>query len=130
MKVLLVDDQPDTRKLTEVYFQNEPDVEFVSLASGAEALTYLSENDTDVDAVLLDLAMPTLDGLTIAEEIRRNENLHPRGKPVKLAFFTARSIDPPIERVKEQCNVERIFLKPVDNIPKFVEDVKRLANND
>ncbi|HXG85084.1 MAG TPA: hypothetical protein VNI84_13775, partial [Pyrinomonadaceae bacterium] len=50
----------------------------------------------------------------VVEEIRRNEQIHPNRPAVRLAFFTAQTIDGGIERVQLDNNVERVFHKPFD----------------
>lgn len=121
-KVFIVDDNLDYKEINEIIFKDSP-CDLTVMTSGAEILTYLTKNGGAADAVILDLSMPTLDGLTVAQEIRRNEELHPEKTPVKLAFFTARQIDEPIMRVAKQTNVEKIFNKPVDPFG-FVEEVE------
>jgi CheY-like chemotaxis protein len=43
--------------------------------------------------------MPVLDGLRLAKEIRKNEELHPGKRPVQLVFATGHEIGDTIERV-------------------------------
>ncbi len=122
-QVLVVDDNKDSRTL-HLFALNEAGIEAEGCSSGAEALTLLEE-DTHIEAVLLDLSMPVMDGLTVAEEIRRNESLHPEKEPVHLAFLTGRDIDDPIARVAARTHVEQIIDKDGD-IEGFPDKVKRL----
>jgi CheY-like chemotaxis protein len=110
--ILLVDDNEDFKTIYEAAFRHHG-IDLKVCLSGGEALKYL-ESCEACDAVILDLSMPIQDGLTIAEEIRFNESLHPEKKPVRLAFFTARNIDGAIRRIAERTNVERVFQKPID----------------
>jgi CheY-like chemotaxis protein len=106
-----VDNDEDTSKMFEFIGRSE-DIDTACFTSGTEALQYLENNK--VDAVILDLAMPILDGLTVAEEIRRNEQNHPERKRVKIAFLTGAEIDSTVLRVANRVGVEKIFHKPCD----------------
>jgi len=109
--VILVDDSDDTANLFRYALESDK-FDWKVFTNGFEAMDYLEKVDR-VAAVILDLAMPTLDGLTIAQEIRLNEKLHGDREPVKIAFFTAYDKTKPIERVIEETNVERFFRKPM-----------------
>lgn len=121
MNVLIVDDNADLQ-FYELSAQ-KPDVVRV-LNSGLEALDYLAQHSEKVDAVLLDLSMPTLDGLALAEEIRRNELVFPHKKKLRLAFFTACEVDEVVENVCQTSNIEKVFPKPIaaDDLLKQVKD--------
>ena len=68
LHVLVVDDSATIRHMVEMML--EPEGMRVSLASdGAEALRFLAQNP--VDLVLMDVQMPTMDGLSCARQIRK-----------------------------------------------------------
>lgn len=122
--VLIVDDNKDLR---DIYDNCSTDkVQLTTADSGFAALQLIEKKS--FDAVLLDLSMATLDGLTIAQEIRRNEQMHSKRKPLHLAFFTARTIDEEVTSVAEETNVEKIFLKPCDPF-QLVEEVRIWLDN-
>lgn len=110
MKVLFVDDDKNTTDLFELFGKYE-NVEIQTFTSGLDALKYLETNDADV--IILDLILPVLDGLTIAEEIRRNEEIHHKPS-VRMAFFTGMDINSAIEKVGERVGIKKIFSKPYD----------------
>lgn len=62
-QVLIVDDDPDLRELLEFDFRTNG-FDTVTVANGAEALTYLQETTDLPDAIVLDLLMPGVDGMT------------------------------------------------------------------
>lgn len=65
MKLLLVDDEPQARAKLRRFLADMPEVELVGEAGdGAEALALVQQ--TGADAVLLDIQMPRMDGLTAA----------------------------------------------------------------
>lgn len=68
-RVVIADDTPDIRML--LRWSLEPDERFEIVgeaANGAEALALLRDNQ--VDAILLDLAMPVMDGLQAIPKIK------------------------------------------------------------
>lgn len=70
MKVLAVDDEPDMLKVItwSLNFQ-EPDWEVLTASEGEQALVRVAQDGPDV--VLLDVAMPEMDGFQVLREIRR-----------------------------------------------------------
>lgn len=107
-KVVLVDDNPELSALLQTIGRMEG-VETESFTSSPVALEYLDQHD-DVDAVIIDLEMPVIDGLRLAKEIRKNEELHPAKQPVKLVFYTGHEISETIERVGEKVGVEKRYI--------------------
>lgn len=123
-QILLVDDNQDIKQMMEIVFGDEPEIDFHYFPSGGQVLEYLENNHGTVDAVILDLAMPTLDGLQVTEEIRRNESTWLKEPPVEIAFWTGGEIDPPVKRIANRTHVEKFFKKPVD-VFEFVKEVKQ-----
>lgn len=69
VRVFIVDDDPNLRALMRATLAAEPDVEVVGeAASGEEALDALARLDADV--VVMDYAMPGLDGAQTTERLR------------------------------------------------------------
>ena len=68
MRILVVDDEPAVRESLRRALQLEG-YEVELAGDGQEALERLSEND--VDAVVLDVSMPRLDGLEACRRLRR-----------------------------------------------------------
>ena len=87
-RVVIADDTPDIRML--LRWSLEPDERFEIVgeaANGAEALTLLTENE--VDAILLDLAMPVMDGLQAIPKIKSQS---PHTRIVVLSGFDQESM--------------------------------------
>ena len=80
-RVLIVEDEPRLREILCDYFRAKGEVP-AEAGNGAEALEYLSGNS--VDAVLLDIMMPELDGFSVCRAVRRESN-------VPIIFLTALS---------------------------------------
>ncbi len=70
MKVLIVDDEPDVIKVVTMSFNfQEPDWEILSATDGETALDLVERKHPDL--ILLDIAMPEMDGFQVLKEIRR-----------------------------------------------------------
>lgn len=74
MKLLIVDDQPNVRLLLARILRTLGPHEVAEAANGLEALEHLSRQT--VDAVILDLMMPVMDGVETLQAIRRSSALH------------------------------------------------------
>ena len=82
MKVLLAEDENDLREVVAAYLELQG-YYVVSVANGAEAV---KELDRDAyDAVVMDIMMPVMDGVTAMRKIRE------AGKVVPAIFLTAKS---------------------------------------
>ena len=103
-KILVVDDRPDIRYLVQSYLE-EAGGAVDTADDGQEALDYLAQNV--VDAVVLDMQMPRLDGYATARELRRNNN------QVPILAVTASAMSGDREAcVEAGCN--SYLSKPVD----------------
>src|SRR5213592_2997852 len=70
LKVVLCDDAPELRELTRYVLEEDSEISVAGEAGDAyECLAIVRE--TPPDAVLLDLAMPGMDGLEAIPELRR-----------------------------------------------------------
>ncbi|NUK31498.1 response regulator transcription factor [Parageobacillus sp. VR-IP] len=79
-RVLIVDDEEDMRFLVRMYLENAG-FSCLEAEDGDRALEVLEE--AKVDAVLIDVMMPKMDGFTLCERIRRQSD-------VPILFLTAR----------------------------------------
>ena len=74
MKVLVVDDEPDVRALVATALElAASDVVIAEAGDGEEALRKMREAPPDI--VILDLALPSRDGFSVLEELRRESSL-------------------------------------------------------
>jgi len=71
-KLLVVDDQPELRRLLEAYLVSEG-YEVAAVADGHEMDRHLARHP--VDLVILDLMLPGEDGLSIGRRLRRDHDL-------------------------------------------------------
>lgn len=70
---MIVEDSIDNQVLLKQVL--EDDYRLVCVNNGKEALAWLQENKADL--ILLDLALPEIDGWEIASQIRRTDNTTP-----------------------------------------------------
>ena len=82
-RVLLVEDDPNIRELVELHLQLEG-LTVVSKSDGNDALA-LARSDT-FELIVLDLMLPSLDGVTLCRAIRRDS----RNTDVPVLMLTAR----------------------------------------
>lgn len=111
-RILFVD---DNRELCDLYcyLAGTHGVKAKCIFSGTETIEWLSQPENNVEIVVLDLSMPSLDGLTVAEEIRRNEKIGKTGK-VEICFLTGKKTDGAVQRIAERCRIRHIFDKNED----------------
>jgi YesN/AraC family two-component response regulator len=88
IRVLIADDTPEIRRLIRMNLEHQRGFQIVGEAGdGAEAVALARAEQPD--AIVLDLAMPILDGLQAIPEIRR---LSPRTKIAVLSGFHDRTL--------------------------------------
>ena len=80
-KILIVEDEAKLREVLCDYFRSKGELPFEA-ANGMQALALIDENE--YDAVLLDIMMPELDGLSVCRALRRSND-------VPVIFLTALS---------------------------------------
>ena len=104
MRVVLADDEAPARRKLARFLREQSDVDLVGeAASGAEALRLIAEVQPDL--VFLDVQMPELDGVAVAEALAA------RGPAPRIVFVTA--FDKHAVRAFE-LNALDYLLKPYD----------------
>lgn len=105
--ILAVDDTPSNLVALEAVLERDFDLKFAK--SGLEALE-LMQQSSDVDAILMDLRMPDMDGFETATRIKKL----PGCDEIPIVFITAvYNEDPHIKRGYEAGGVD-YFTKPFD----------------
>lgn len=75
MSILIIDDSPPIVRLLEAALQRNGYENIYCAASGAEALEFLGtpqQNFKQVDCILLDIIMPSMDGITVCRKIKEH----------------------------------------------------------
>ncbi len=71
-KILIVDDEPEIRKIISIYVKNEG-YEVLNVPDAIEALDILEH--TKIDLVILDIMMPKMDGIEACLQIREKHHM-------------------------------------------------------
>ena len=71
-KILIVEDEPKLREVLSDFFCSRGEHAFQA-RDGIEALALMEEQE--FDAVLLDIMMPKLDGLSVCRAVRKNNDV-------------------------------------------------------
>jgi CheY-like chemotaxis protein len=107
VKVLIVDDEPDIRRIAKLGLSRVGGMEVVEAANGAEALVRAKADKPD--AVLLDVMMPGLDGPSTLARLRED----PATSGIPVVFLTAKAIAVELERLKV-LGAAGVLTKPFD----------------
>lgn len=106
LSVVVIDDEPDMCELAEVMLRAiEPGALISTATSGTDGL--LACGSLQPDLVLLDLKMPGLDGLEVAEAMSRVEGL----ERTVLVFVTGTTTGP--QREAAEHVAARVLTKPI-----------------
>lgn len=106
LKVLIVDDHPLMRRAIRASLSRQEEVEIVGEAGSGEKVLGLV-GQTGPDAVLLDVRMPGMDGLTVLEQLRER---YPSLAVVMLSGID----DPALVRAALERGASAFVLKHVD----------------
>ncbi|MDQ0466586.1 PAS domain S-box-containing protein [Caulobacter ginsengisoli] len=108
LRILLADDHPINRKVVELMLAGV--AEICSVENGAEAVQAFQ--DGQFDAVLMDMQMPVMDGLSAVRAIRRHElGLGAARTPVIM--LTANAL-PEHVAASAECGADRHLDKPIN----------------
>ncbi|MDX1694387.1 MAG: response regulator [Ketobacteraceae bacterium] len=108
VRVLVVEDN-DINQMVVSNFLEETGVEAVVVANGQEAVDYIEQQETLVDAVLMDLQMPVMDGFTATEILRKKYD----AQTLPVIAMTANVLTSDKERAKA-IGMNDIISKPID----------------
>ena len=123
IQVFMVDDNKDVVTEVKKYFSSKNvGVEIVgSCSNGEDALNELKKNYGSYDLVLMDLVIPKRDGLSVLEELKK-ENIN-----IKSIITTCiNSVD--IIKKCMDVGVSYYMLKPY-NLDSLADIIKRIVNN-
>jgi CheY-like chemotaxis protein len=106
-KILLVDDSATSRLMYRMLISRKTPYEVICATDGTEALRVMERETPDL--ILMDVMMPSMDGLEVCRRIRQNERT--RGVPV--IFLTFR-IDPTSVKLGFESGCDEYLKKPVE----------------
>jgi two-component system sensor histidine kinase EvgS len=122
-KILILDDEESTLELLQFGFREFP-YEAVFCSSGLDAAIAIFEAykaEKPFDALILDCALPRLDGFTLAKIVRLVESIG-LGRRSKIGYFTAHSKTVDQSTLLDEVGAEAYWRKPEDmeNLPKLI----------
>jgi two-component system OmpR family response regulator len=107
MKVLIVDDEDDIRRVVRLSLARVGGMEVLEAANGPDGLRAAESGQPD--AILLDMMMPTMDGPATLEALRAN----PATKDIPIVFLTAKAQPAEVQRLHE-IGALGVLTKPFD----------------
>ena len=107
MKVLVIDDEPDIRKIARLSLSRVGGMEVVEAGSGPEGVRKAEAERPD--AILLDVMMPGIDGPATLALLRAGEST----SKIPVLFLTAKAMSAEIDRLKA-LGALAVLTKPFD----------------
>ena len=107
MKVLIIDDEDDIRRVARLSLVRIGGLEVVEAASGADGVRKAAEERPD--AILLDVMMPAMDGPQTLAALRAQEST----ASIPVVFLTAKAMASELAHLKAMGAVG-ILTKPFD----------------
>ena len=120
-KILVVEDNDRNRRLIRILLKARG-YEVIETSTGKEAMDYLADETPDL--ILMDIQLPSTDGLTLTKEIKGND----RTKEVPIIAVTAYAMKGDKERMLE-AGCDGYISKPIDTqkLPLIVADILQKA---
>jgi CheY-like chemotaxis protein len=107
MKVLIIDDEEDTRSIASMSLSILGGLDVVEAESGQDGISKAEEEQPDV--ILLDMMMPIMDGSQTLVALGENA----KTKNIPVIFLTAKAMSSEIEKLKRMGAVG-VLTKPFD----------------
>jgi CheY-like chemotaxis protein len=107
VKVLLIDDEDDIRRVARLSLSRVGKMEVTEAASGLEGVRRAESDGPDV--ILLDVMMPGLDGPSTLSALRSS----PRTASIPVVFLTAKAMPAEVERLRS-LGALGVLIKPFD----------------
>ncbi|MBN9395843.1 MAG: response regulator [Candidatus Melainabacteria bacterium] len=107
MRVLIIDDEEDTRSIASMSLSILGGLEVIEAENGQEGIKKASVERPDV--ILLDMMMPIMDGPSTLEALRTNVAT----ANIPVIFLTAKAMTSEIERLR-RMGAKGVLTKPFD----------------
>jgi DNA-binding response OmpR family regulator len=120
MKILIIDDDADIRSIVRLSLSRLGGMEVIEAGSGVEGVQKAQDEKPDV--ILLDMMMPTMDGLETLSALRAR----PITASTPVIFLTAKAAGDQVERMTS-LGAAGVLVKPFD--PRTLsQDVRALVD--
>jgi len=138
-QILVVDDEPTNIQVVKELLKDQYKIR---VATSAEKALKIAEENPDLDLMLLDIMMPEMDGYSVCEALRQNDDTSAipviflsaktqtddmtRGFDLGAVDYITKPIDPPIlqARVKTHVHLKRARDNLSDQIDGMMETMK------
>jgi len=136
IKVLIVDDEPIAREMIAILLQDFPQFDVLGEASnGQEALQFIQSQSPDL--IFLDIQMPRLNGISLAEQLPQNFTGHivfvTAYDEYALTAFNLNAIDyllKPFARKRFEQMITKVLTKIQQNtLASFEEKLNQLSQD-
>lgn len=124
---MIVDNAVDVDNLWH-YVKDTQDAIFV-VSGGISAQRRLQQINYDLDAIITDLTLDDVDGITLTEHIRRNESIRGLKKNCLIFWFTKYPLNDTLRKLQLKYNVTEIFSKALDPIEIITKVKAHIALN-
>jgi CheY-like chemotaxis protein len=118
MKLLIIDDEPDIRRIAHLSLARLGGMEVIEAGSGAEGVRKAEQELPD--GILLDVMMPEMDGPATLAALRAN----PATAGIPVLFLTAASVRSERDRLRD-LGAAAVLAKPFN--PVALPDLVRQA---
>lgn len=120
-RILMIDDDPTILQMLKLSFART-DFEVITANEGETGLKLFSEQHPDL--ILVDIAMPGIDGYQVVEEIRNRDD---EGKSVPIIILTAHE-QPVMRNYANEVGANLYLTKPV--VPsKLIEHIGKMLGS-
>jgi CheY-like chemotaxis protein len=109
MKVLIIDDEADIRRVVRLSLARIGGMDVADAGSGLEGVRQAESEQPD--AILLDVLMPGMDGPTTLAALRSN----PATAGIPVLFLTAKAMASELDRLKG-LGAKAVLIKPFDPV--------------
>ncbi|MBD2358687.1 response regulator [Tolypothrix sp. FACHB-123] len=114
-RILLIDDEKSLATVIQVCLENLADWTVVKAESGREGL--IKAQTEKLNAILLDVMMPDVDGFTVLQELKKN----PITQGIPVMLITAK-VEPTKHHQYDELGIVGVINKPFDPL-KLAEQV-------
>jgi two-component system, OmpR family, response regulator len=121
LKILIVDDDPATLLVASMALQYSGGFEVLLASSGVDAIESAKENRPD--AILMDIVMHDLDGLSVLHKLRN----HSETGSIPIIFHTART-NPSEIRNLLSSGAKGVIGKPIDPM-ELGREIQRILSS-
>lgn len=108
-RILIVDDEDDIREVVQASLEELAGWSTITAASGAEGLRLAQLEE--IDAILLDISMPDMDGFQLCKALKMNI----KTKRIPVIVLTAKVLSSDRQHL-EELDVAGVITKPFDPI--------------